>query len=87
MKILLSKIILIPKYIVLFLIFIYQKIFSFDHGPLKIFYPNGYCRYFPSCSMYAREAIKKRGLVVGSLKSLYRIARCNPWSKGGIDLP
>ncbi|HWA64523.1 MAG TPA: membrane protein insertion efficiency factor YidD [Candidatus Paceibacterota bacterium] len=45
------------------------------------------CKYYPSCSQYAELAIKERGIFVGSLKSIWRIIRCNPWSRGGIDFP
>ncbi len=77
----------IPRYPILFLIKIYQKTLSPDHGPLKKMYPHGYCRYYPSCSVYSYEVIKKHGLIVGLPRSAWRIMRCNPWSKGGIDLP
>ncbi len=43
------------------------------------------CRYYPSCSDYAIEAIKKYGALRGSIKAIYRILRCNPFSKGGYD--
>ena len=43
------------------------------------------CRYYPSCSDYAIEAIRKHGPLKGSLKAIYRILRCNPFSKGGYD--
>ena len=43
------------------------------------------CKYEPTCSKYAQEAIKKHGLARGSLKGLGRILRCNPWSKGGFN--
>ncbi|MBR5614685.1 MAG: membrane protein insertion efficiency factor YidD [Clostridia bacterium] len=45
------------------------------------------CRYYPTCSEYAILAIKKYGVLKGTLKALWRILRCNPFSKGGIDLP
>ena len=45
------------------------------------------CKYHPSCSAYASEAIRKYGPVRGSLKAAWRIARCNPWSQGGVDHP
>ncbi|MBU1446448.1 membrane protein insertion efficiency factor YidD [Patescibacteria group bacterium] len=64
---------------------IYQKTFSFDHGPMKKMFPYGYCKYKPTCSSYCYESIKDDGLVVGSVKCIYRVLRCNPWSEGGYD--
>jgi putative membrane protein insertion efficiency factor len=43
------------------------------------------CRFHPSCSRYAADALRKYGPVRGSLKAAWRIARCNPWSHGGVD--
>tara|TARA_B110000495_G_scaffold30727_1_gene23513 strand:- start:1223 stop:1438 length:216 start_codon:yes stop_codon:yes gene_type:complete len=43
------------------------------------------CRYEPSCSQYTLEALKKRGLFVGSWLSLKRIFSCNPWGGSGYD--
>ena len=43
------------------------------------------CKYHPSCSQYAADAVRKHGLVRGSLKAGWRVLRCNPWSHGGID--
>jgi uncharacterized protein len=45
----------------------------------------GQCRFYPSCSDYAEEAIRSRGAVQGSLFALWRIARCGPLTPGGID--
>ena len=47
--------------------------------------PANTCKYHPSCSQYAIDAIRKYGLVVGSFKAAWRLLRCNPWSKGGVD--
>jgi uncharacterized protein len=47
--------------------------------------PAGTCKYHPSCSQYAIDALKKYGLVRGSLKAGWRLLRCNPWSHGGVD--
>lgn len=69
----------------LFLIRIYQKTFSPDHGLLKRRFPNGYCRFHPTCSEYTYQAIEKYGFLKGGFKGFYRILRCNPWSKGGED--
>ena len=43
------------------------------------------CRYTPTCSEYAMEAIEKRGVVVGSLLATKRVLSCNPFSRGGYD--
>jgi len=45
------------------------------------------CRFYPSCSDYALMSIEKYGVIKGLFKSIWRILRCNPVSKGGIDLP
>ncbi len=44
------------------------------------------CKYYPTCSNYAKEAINKYGAFKGSVLSIKRILKCNPFSKGGIDL-
>lgn len=43
------------------------------------------CRFVPTCSEYAIEAIEKFGPIKGSMLASYRILRCNPYSKGGYD--
>ncbi|MGD2175497.1 MAG: membrane protein insertion efficiency factor YidD [Candidatus Brocadiaceae bacterium] len=43
------------------------------------------CRFRPSCSRYMVQAIQKKGLIVGLLKGLWRIVRCNPLFPGGYD--
>jgi putative membrane protein insertion efficiency factor len=43
------------------------------------------CRYQPTCSAYALEALKKHGGLKGSWLAARRIARCHPWGKSGID--
>lgn len=56
----------------------YQRVLS----PLK---PMPTCRFLPSCSAYAIEAVEKRGVVVGGLKAVWRLLRCNPLCRGGYD--
>lgn len=63
----------------------YQKTLSFDHGWFKVFFPHGYCKYYPSCSEYGYQAVKAHGVIKGGLEALWRILRCNPWSHGGHD--
>ena len=60
------------------LIRFYQKYLS----PLKV---RTHCIYTPTCSQYAIEALKKHGIIKGSLLSIWRILRCNPFAKGGYD--
>ncbi|MCX5859156.1 MAG: membrane protein insertion efficiency factor YidD [Proteobacteria bacterium] len=43
------------------------------------------CRYYPTCSEYAREAIVTRGIWTGLWLALRRVLRCHPWSRGGYD--
>ncbi len=47
----------------------------------------GSCRFVPSCSDYASEAIRQYGVLSGMARSLWRILRCHPFSQGGVDLP
>lgn len=56
----------------------YQRFLS----PLK---PYPTCRYLPTCSSYAIEAVQQRGVIVGSLMALWRLLRCNPLFPGGYD--
>src|SRR5262249_4543071 len=43
------------------------------------------CKYHPSCSEYAVQALRRHGLVKGSVLAGWRLLRCNPWSHGGFD--
>jgi len=77
-----------PRNLAVGIVKIYQKTLSPDHSQwMKGFYPNGHCKFSPSCSEYAKLALKKHGFIFGSLKSFWRVLRCNPWSKGRMDLP
>ena len=44
-----------------------------------------HCKYYPTCSEYAKQAIDKYGAVKGSFLGIKRILRCNPFSRGGYD--
>jgi hypothetical protein len=44
------------------------------------------CRFYPSCSQYAREAVLKHGVLRGIALGAARLVRCNPWNPGGVDL-
>jgi len=65
------------KKILVFIIELYQKFIS-------PFLPNS-CRFYPTCSNYAKEAIIKYGSINGSIKALIRLSKCHPWHPGGID--
>jgi putative membrane protein insertion efficiency factor len=67
----------LPRHAAVLLIRIYQSV----HGAFFM----GCCRFQPSCSHYAVEAIETRGLGMGILLSAWRIARCHPFCKGGFD--
>ena len=45
----------------------------------------GFCRFVPSCSVYAQEAIRRHGAGAGSRLALLRLLRCHPFHRGGID--
>jgi putative membrane protein insertion efficiency factor len=87
MKKIIKKIIFFPRYFFLFFIKLYQKTLSPDHGFFKKKYSAGFCPFYPSCSEYSFQVIKKRGIFIGVPKAIWRILRCHPWTKGGVDLP
>ncbi|MFA6428569.1 MAG: membrane protein insertion efficiency factor YidD [Candidatus Buchananbacteria bacterium] len=74
-------------YFSLKLIEFYQKTLSGDHGVLKFLFPFGVCRFRPTCSEYASQALIKYGFWWGWSKAFGRILRCNPFSQGGWDAP
>ncbi len=65
------------KYILIKLIKLYQKTPGNFHN---------HCKFYPSCSNYAILAITKYGSIKGSILSIKRVIKCNPLSRGGIDL-
>jgi len=73
------------KRYVLWLIKLYQKTLSFDHGLLSHLYPYGFCRFRPTCSEYVYQAIERHGVVRGGWLGFKRVLRCNPFNKGGED--
>ncbi|MEI6581096.1 MAG: membrane protein insertion efficiency factor YidD [bacterium] len=66
------------KYILIKIISFYQKYLSFLKKPSCVFYP--------SCSEYTKESIRKHGVVEGLYMGVGRILRCHPWQKNHIDL-
>ena len=63
------------------------NIIKFYKKHISIFFEkNGVkCKFYPTCSEYAIQAINKYGILKGSIVSIKRIIRCNPFSKGGYD--
>ncbi len=45
----------------------------------------GQCRFYPSCSAYAEEAVGRHGAIRGALLAAWRVARCGPFTEGGVD--
>ena len=66
-----------PTRVLVGLLRVYQRVVS----PL---YPPS-CKYYPSCSQYAVDAVTAHGVMKGSRLALWRLLRCNPWSHGGVD--
>jgi putative membrane protein insertion efficiency factor len=61
----------------IFLIYLYRWIISPMLGPK--------CRFTPTCSQYAIDALRKYGIIKGLWKALNRISRCHPWGDSGYD--
>jgi len=68
-----------PRYLLVALVRVYQLVVS-PHVPRS-------CRYTPTCSEYARQALQKYGAIKGSVLALHRLARCGPWGGHGHDPP
>ncbi|RJP43805.1 MAG: membrane protein insertion efficiency factor YidD [Desulfobacteraceae bacterium] len=65
------------KYFILIFIRIYQAVLAPLLGPV--------CRFYPSCSQYAYEAISKYGILKGGWLAIKRLIRCHPFHPGGLD--
>lgn len=63
---------------------LYQKTISPDHG-IFFFGILGKCRYYPTCSEYTKESIKKSGVIKGAILGLKRLLSCNPWTKQAFN--
>ena len=60
------------------------KLIRFYQITLSVFLGQ-HCRFSPTCSNYAIEALKRHGAVKGTILSSKRICKCHPWSAGGVD--
>ncbi len=67
----------IPQLVLVGLLRAYQLVISPMTGPT--------CRYYPSCSAYALLAVQRHGALRGSWLAARRLARCHPWTPGGVD--
>lgn len=67
----------IPQLVLLAVLRAYQLVISPMTGPS--------CRYYPSCSAYAVLAVQRHGALRGSWLAVRRLARCHPWTPGGVD--
>lgn len=72
-----SFILLLPRNCCVLLLRGYRAVVSPLYGDV--------CRYYPSCSAYTLQAIQRFGVVRGCALGLWRILRCHPWAKGGVD--
>jgi len=71
----------------IYLIKLYQKTLSPDHSWLRVKYPYGFCRFYPSCSEYSIQVLQKHGTIKGIMLSLVRIVKCNPFNRPKINKP
>lgn len=67
----------LPRNILIIVLKLYRRVISPIYGQV--------CRFFPSCSAYALEAVTVHGAVKGTWLSARRVVRCHPWSAGGLD--
>ena len=68
---------LLPRNLTVLVLRFYRAVISPLYGDV--------CRYYPSCSSYALQAVQQYGVVRGSWMGMRRIARCHPWATGGVD--
>jgi uncharacterized protein len=74
----LRRLVRLPAATVVLLLRLWQLVVSPLYGPT--------CRFYPSCSAYALEAVDRHGLVRGGWLAVRRLGRCHPWNPGGVDL-
>ena len=67
----------LPRNLLILLLMAYRKVVSPLYGPV--------CRFFPSCSAYALEAVTVHGAVKGTWLAARRLGHCHPWNAGGVD--
>lgn len=67
----------LPRQGVVLLLRVYRAVVSPMYGPT--------CRFYPSCSEYALVAVERHGVLRGGALAGWRLLRCNPWNRGGVD--
>lgn len=72
-----GHLLLLPRNLAIAILLGYRATISKTYGDV--------CRYYPSCSRYALDAVAQFGLLAGCGMAIWRIVRCNPWSRGGVD--
>ncbi len=72
-----SAVLLVPRNAAVLVLRAYRAVISPLYGDV--------CRYYPSCSAYALQAIQEHGVIVGGVLGVRRILRCHPWAAGGVD--
>jgi len=72
-----AAVLLAPRNLAVLVLRAYRAVISPLYGDV--------CRYYPSCSSYALQAIQQHGVVMGSYLGIRRILRCHPWAAGGVD--
>lgn len=77
MKKALTFLLLLPRNVCIAILRVYRFVISPLYGDV--------CRYYPSCSHYALQAIQQHGVVKGVWLGSLRIGRCHPWAAGGVD--
>lgn len=75
--VILQELWLLPRNVAIALMLGYRRVISPMYGQV--------CRYYPSCSRYALEAFQRQGFVAGFVLTAWRLLRCNPFTRGGID--
>jgi putative membrane protein insertion efficiency factor len=77
MKLFLLNVWLAPRNLPIAFVVFWRKFISPIYGDV--------CRYHPTCSEYGLGSLQQHGVLFGSALTVWRILRCNPWSKGGLD--
>jgi len=65
----------------IFAIYLYRLLIS----PILVAVMGNNCRYYPSCSHYAEDALRRYGVLKGGTMAVKRLVRCHPWHEGGYD--